>query len=261
MSIYGAIMKQTKSVYRYHNGLRDGIPIGLGYLSVSFGFGITAVGQGLHVLEALLISMTNLTSAGQVAGVTVMVSGATMLMLIAEMILTQIIINLRYSLMGITLTQRLDESCTTKHRLLMSFGMTDEIFALAASKPYPVGPSYFYGLMTAPYIGWAMGTLCGALAGQILPESVRFALGIAIYAMFIAIILPPMRRERGVLAAVAIAAALSCCVHYLPFLQFISDGFSIIICAVLAALLMAWLKPIPDDEREKKSEEGSADET
>lgn len=241
-------MKNKISPYRYREGLRDGVPIGLGYLSVSFGFGITAVGQGLHVLEALLISMTNLTSAGQVAGVTVMVSGGVIAMVVAEMILTQIIINLRYSLMGITLTQRLDDRCTTRHRMLMSFGMTDEIFALAASKPHPVGPSYFYGLMTAPYIGWASGTLLGALAGQILPTSVRLALGIAIYAMFIAIVLPPMRRERGVLMAVAIAAGLSCLVHYLPFLQFISDGFSIIICAVAASLLMAWLKPIEGEE-------------
>lgn len=241
-------MKSRVSPYGYTNGFRDGIPIGLGYLSVSFGFGITAVGQGLQVLEALLISMTNLTSAGQVAGVTVMVSVGTIAMIVAEMILTQLIINLRYSLMGITLTQRLDSKCTTGHRLLMSFGLTDEIFALAASKPYPVGPSYFYGLMTAPYIGWASGTLCGALAGQILPDSVRFALGIAIYAMFIAIVLPPMRRERGVLMTVAIAAGLSCLIKYLPFLQFISDGFSIIICAILASLLMAWLRPISQEE-------------
>ncbi|MBQ9760954.1 MAG: AzlC family ABC transporter permease [Clostridia bacterium] len=241
-------MKQTNSPYRYLNGLRDGVPIGLGYLSVSFGFGITAVGQGLHILEALLISMTNLTSAGQVAGVTVMVAGGTVAMIVAEMILTQLIINLRYSLMGITLTQRLDSNCTTRHRLLMSFGMTDEIFALAASKPYPVGPSYFYGLMTAPYIGWAGGTLLGALAGQILPMSVRLALGIAIYAMFVAIVLPPMRRERGVLMVVAIAAGLSCLIRYLPFLQFISDGFSIIVCAIIASLVMAWLKPIEEKE-------------
>ena len=242
---------QTKSVYRYRHGLRDGIPIGLGYLSVSFGFGITAVGEGLRVLEALIISMTNLTSAGQVAGVTVLTAGGTAALIIAEMIMTQLIINLRYSLMGITLTQRLDSRCTTKHRLMMSFGLTDEIFAVAVSKPYPVGPSYFYGLMTAPYFGWALGTLCGALAGQIFPMSVRLALGIAIYAMFIAILLPPMRRERGVLLTVAIAAILSCCIRYIPVLQFISEGFSIIICAIVAALVMAWLCPIKSlDEKE-----------
>lgn len=248
-------MSKSISVYRFRHGLRDGIPIGLGYLSVSFGFGITAVGEGLRVLEALIISMTNLTSAGQVAGVTVLTAGGTVGMIVAEMILTQLIINLRYSLMGITLTQRLDGRCTTKHRMMMSFGMTDEIFALSASKPQPVGPSYFYGLMTVPYVGWALGTLGGALAGQIFPMSVRLALGIAIYAMFIAIILPPMKRERGVLMSVAIAAGLSCCVHYIPVFSFISEGFSIIICAVIAALLMAWLCPVSEsDGREEDGE-------
>jgi len=145
----GVEMTQGISPYRYREGLKDGLPIGLGYLSVSFGFGITAVGEGLRILEALLISMTNLTSAGQVAGVTVIVAAGTLL----EMMLTQLVINLRYSLMGITLTQRLDARCTTPRRMLMSFGMTDEIFAVAVSKPHPVGPTYFYGLMTLPYIG------------------------------------------------------------------------------------------------------------
>ncbi len=240
-----------RSPYRYSDGLRDGLPIGLGYLSVSFGFGITAVGEGLRFLEAVLISMTNLTSAGQVAGLTVIVTAGTLL----EMILTQFVINLRYSLMGITLTQRLDSRCTTQKRLLMSFGMTDEVFAVAVSKPYPVGPSYFYGLMTLPYFGWSGGTLLGALAGQVMPDSLRQAMGIMIYAMFIAIILPPMRQERGVLFAVLIAGVLACAVYYLPFLKWISAGFAIIICAVIAAAVTALLRPVDDED---EGEEGSA---
>ena len=236
-------MPQNISPYRYRHGLRDGLPIGLGYLSVSFGFGISAVGEGLRVLEALIMSMTNLTSAGQVAGVTVIVAAGTLF----EMILTQLVINLRYSLMGITLTQRLDARCTTPRRMLMSFGLTDEIFAVAVSKPYPVGPSYFYGLMTLPYIGWAGGTLLGALAGQILPTELRMSMGIMIYAMFVAIVLPPAKKEHGVALVVMLAAALSCCVRFLPFLQWISGGFSIIICAVIAAAVMAIVKPISED--------------
>ena len=235
-------VKGLHSPYGFGNGFVDGIPIGLGYLSVSFGFGISAVGDGLRILEALIISMTNLTSAGQVAGVAVIVTGGTLI----EMILTQLVINLRYSLMGITLTQRLDLRCTTPHRLLMSFGLTDEIFAVAASKPYPVCPRYFYGLMTAPYLGWALGTLLGALAGHILPADVRSAMGIMIYAMFIAIILPPMKKEIGVLFTVLVSAVMSCCMHYLPVLNTVSDGFSIIICAVLAAALMAIVHPIDE---------------
>ena len=171
-----------------------------------------------------------------------------------EMILTQLVINLRYSLMGITLTQRLDARCTTPHRLMMSFGLTDEIFAVAASKPYPVCPKYFYGLMTAPYIGWALGTLLGAWAGHILPSELRSAMGIMIYAMFVAIVIPPMKKNIGVLLTVLVAALLSCAMYYLPGLNSISTGFSIIICAVLAAVLMAILRPIPDG-----GEDGDAD--
>jgi len=238
-------LKNTLSPYRFGNGFVDGIPIGLGYLSVSFGFGISAVGDGLRMLEALLISMTNLTSAGQVAGVAVIVAAGTLI----EMILTQLVINLRYSLMGITLTQRLDGRCTTPHRMAMSFGLTDEIFAVAASKPYPVCPKYFYGLMTAPYLGWALGTLLGAWAGNVLPKDVREAMGIMIYAMFVAIILPPMKKNVGVLLTVIFSAVLSCCMYYIPILNTVSSGFSIIICAVLAAALMALLRPIEDEER------------
>jgi predicted branched-subunit amino acid permease len=236
-------LKKGLSPYHFGNGFVDGIPIGLGYLSVSFGFGISAVGDGLRFLEALIISMTNLTSAGQVAGVAVIVAGGTVI----EMILTQLVINLRYSLMGITLTQRLDPRCTTPHRMLMSFGLTDEIFAVAASKPYPVCPKYFYGLMTAPYLGWTLGTLLGAWAGNVLPSDLRSAMGIMIYAMFVAIILPPMKKNTGVLFVVLLSAALSCCMHYLPVLNTVSTGFSIIICAVIAAAIMAILRPIKDD--------------
>jgi predicted branched-subunit amino acid permease len=157
-----ALMAKTISPYHYKDGLKDGIPIGLGYLSVSFGLGITALSMGIKAFEALLISMTNMTSAGEVAGFIIIAASGG----IIEMILTQFVINLRYALMGISLTQRLDSQCTTRHRLLMSFGMTDEIFALAASKPYSVGPSYFYGLMTCPYLGWSLGTLLGAVAGS-----------------------------------------------------------------------------------------------
>ena len=239
-------MAKTISPYRYKDGLKDGIPIGLGYLSVSFGLGITAVSMGIKALEALLISMTNMTSAGEVAGFIIIAASGGIL----EMILTQLVINLRYALMGISLTQRLDSRCTTRQRLLMSFGMTDEIFVLAASKPDLVGPSYFYGLMTFPYIGWSLGTLLGALAGQILPTDLQMALGIMIYAMFIAIIVPPACKSRGVLGTILIAVGMSCCLEYIPIFSFISDGFAIIICALTAACIMALLAPVAEEEEE-----------
>lgn len=237
-------MSRGVSPYHYINGLKEGIPIGLGYLSVAFGFGITAVGTGIKALHAILISMTNFTSAGQVAGIMIIAASGSIL----ETILTQLVINLRYALMGISLTQRLDNRCNTLHRLLMSFGMADEVFALASSKPYPVGPSYFYGLMTCPYLGWILGTVLGSLAGQILPSQMQLAMGIMIYAMFIAIILPPARRDRGVLFTVLFAIGLSCCLRYIPIFSFISNGFTIIICAVISAAAMAFFCPIREEE-------------
>ena len=237
-------MARTLSPYRYIHGLKDGVPIGLGYLSVAFGFGISAVSSGLKILETLFMSMTNLTSAGQVAGVAIIVAGGTLL----EIMLTQLIINLRYSLMGITLTQRMDPQCTTLHRMLMSFAISDEIFVVCAAKPYPIGPSYFYGLMTAPYLGWAGGTLLGAIAGNILPDGIRNAMGIMIYAMFLAIIIPPMKKSKEVLFTVILAVLFRIAMAYAPGLKDISEGFSIIISAVLAAGITAWVRPLSDEE-------------
>ena len=234
----------NRSPYRYRQGLKEGIPVGLAYFSVSFGFGITAVTLGFRALQAILISMTNLTSAGQVAGVTVLAAGGTLL----ELILTQIVINSRYALMGITLTQKLSPECTTPHRLLMSLGITDEIFALAVSKPEPIGPAYFYGLMTTPYIGWTLGTALGAFAGQLLPESIRAALGILIYAMFLSIMLPVAKKRLGVLLTILFAIGFSCAFRYLSIFSSISEGFSIILSALLSAAIVALIRPVKEED-------------
>lgn len=240
-------MNATKSPYRFFDGVREGIPIGLGYLSISFGFGITAVSKGLSVLEVLMISMTNLTSAGQVAGVTVIVTAGTLF----EMFLTQLVINLRYALMGISLTQRLDAGCTRARRAWMSFGLTDEIFALAASKPYAIGTAYYSGLMLAPYIGWSLGTLLGSMAGQLLPKELLLSLSLMVYAMFIAVMLPPAKKEKGVLFAVLLAAALSCGFSFLPLLKQVSESIAIILCAVISAAVMALLCPLPEQDEDE----------
>ena len=227
----------------FRQGFRHGIPIGLGYLSVSFAFGMKAVGDGLTVLQAVLISMTNLTSAGQIAALPLMVGGASL----AEMALTQLTINLRYALMSLSLSRKLDGSMGTLQRLIFSFANTDEIFAVASSQPGKVGSHYLYGLMTAPWIGWSLGTFLGGAAGTLLPAFVRSALGIAIYGMFLAIILPPARKSRPVCFVVLTAVALSLCFHYIPGLNTVSSGFVIIICGVLAAALGAWLYPAEED--------------
>lgn len=226
------------------NGIKDGIPICLGYLSVSFGFGILAVGLGLSALEAVGISAANLTSAGQVAGVGIIAAGGSLI----EMALTQLVINIRYSLMGISLSQKLDENFNTMHRLFASFGITDEIFAVASAKK-KVSPYYMYGLIIISALGWVSGTFLGASAGNILPSSVSGAMGIVLYGMFLAIIIPPARESRSVLCAVLIAAALSILFYYV--FTAVSSGFAIIISAVGAALVCAWIFPIPDEEAEK----------
>lgn len=230
----------------YLNGLNKGIPIALGYLSVSFGFGITAVGKGLTGLQAILISMTNLTSAGQIAGIGIIAACGGVI----EMILSQFVINIRYCLMGIALSQKLDKSFTTLHRLITSFGITDEVFAVAAAEPRQIGRRFMYGLITLPYIGWTLGTVLGAYAGHVLPDSVCSALGIAIYSMFVAIIVPPSKTDRGVLAAVLISSVMSCCFYYIPCFSGLSQGFSIIICAFVTSALMAWIAPKKEEEDE-----------
>jgi len=236
-------MEIRASKLRFRHGLRDGLPIALGYLSVSFGFGITAVAKGLSALPALLISMTNLTSAGQVAGLSVIAASGALI----EMIMTQLIINLRYSLMGLTLTQRLDDTFSTLHRMAVAFFITDEIYAVSSSKSDCVNTRYMYGLGLLPYVGWAAGTLLGAVAGSLLPADVSGALGIAIYGMFVAIIVPPAKRDRGILLAVVLAAGISCVVKYVPLFSFITQGFAIIICALLAATLAALIFPVKED--------------
>lgn len=227
---------------KFRHGLRDGLPIALGYLSVSFGFGISAVAKGLSALPALLISMTNLTSAGQVAGLAIIAASGAVI----EMIMTQLIINLRYSLMGLSLTQKLDDTFSTLHRMAVAFFITDEIYAVASSKSEGVNTRYMYGLGLLPYIGWSLGTLAGAVAGELLPTHITSALGIAIYGMFVAIIVPPAKKERGILFTVIIAAVLSCVLKYVPLFSFVTQGFAVIICAVIAAALAAIVCPVKE---------------
>ncbi len=237
-------MTNEKSQNSYLYGLNKGLPIALGYLSVSFGFGITAIGMGIHPIGTILISLTNLTSAGQLAGIGIIAACGA----IIEMILTQLVINMRYCLMGLALTQKLDSSFTTPHRMITSFAITDEVFAVAAAERGLIGRRFMYGLITLPPIGWTLGTVLGVYAGQILPLSLCAALGLALYSMFIAIIVPPAKEDKGVLFAVLIASAMSCAMFYLPGLNKISTGFQVIICAVTASAVMAVVAPKDGEE-------------
>lgn len=231
----------------FSKGFKDGVPIGLGYLSVAFTFGIMAVRGGLSVVQAVLISMTNVTSAGQLAGLELMIASAPLF----EMALTQLVINLRYALMSLSLSQKMDSSMTVPRRMFFAFCNTDEVFAVASGQPGTVGISYLTGLMTAPYFGWALGTLLGAAAGSLLPELILNALGVAIYGMFIAIIIPPARKSRSVRAAVILAALLACIMRYTPCLRNISGGFAVILCAVPVSAFCAKMFPIREEGDEQ----------
>ncbi len=228
----------------FKKGLKDGIPIALGYLSVSFAFGVTAVDMGIPALIALLTSMTNLTSAGQLAGITVIAVFGTLL----EVVLTQVVINARYFLMSLTLSQKLDGKFRFIDRVLCAFGVTDEIFAVAVHNKEPITKRYIWGLIFLPYFGWAIGTISGALMGNVLPEMLINALSIALFAMFIAIIIPGAMENHKVLPVIFISALISCIIYFVPLFSFISQGISYIICALIASVIGALLFPIKEGE-------------
>lgn len=236
---------------RFRKGLIDGLPIGIGYLSVSFAFGIFAVSGGLGILEALLISMTNLTSAGQLAAVPIIISGG----MLSELIASQVIINLRYALMSVSLSQKFDKTVTLRDRFIIAFFNTDEIFAVSVSKPENVGRAYMYGLAIPPFLGWSLGTLLGGLAGDILPTLITNALGIAIYGMFIAIVAPVAKKNLSVAGCVLVSAVLSCAFRYAPVLKTVPSGFVIIICAIITSGVFALLAPVKIQEGTVRADE------
>ena len=235
----------------YGLGLRDGLAIGVGYFSVSFTFGILAMNGGLSQLVAGLISLTNLTSAGQFAGLTVILAHGSLV----ELALTQLVINLRYALMSLSLGQRLGPEFTTRRRMIVAFANTDEIFAVAMGRKEPLTPAYMYGLATLPILGWTGGTLVGAFAGAVLSAPVRSALGVALYSMFIAIVVPPMRHSRSVRWVVAAAVAISCVLALEPVAAVVGSGFAIVLSTLAAAALGAFLFPVDaaPDKAEKEA--------
>lgn len=236
-------MREAKTA-AFQKGLKDGLPICLGYISVSFAFGVMATQGGMPAWAALVISMSNMTSAGQVAGTNLILSGGMYL----EIAVTTFVINIRYMLMSLSLSQKVDEAMTGLQRWVLSFGVTDEIFAVAMQQKDTVSASYLSGLILTPYIGWSLGTLVGATATDLLPGSVRTALGIAIYGMFLAIIIPPARKSAPVARVIAIAVALSCLFRWVPVLNRLSGGWVIILCAVAASAYGALRYPVQETE-------------
>ena len=230
----------------YTAGMKAGMRVCIGYFSVTFGFGAMAVAQGLSIWHAILISATNLTSAGQFAGLTVIAAGAALI----EMILTQLVINSRYALMSLALGPRFGPNVGTGKRLVAAFFNTDEIFALGMARERKLTASYFVGAGTVAAIGWVGGTALGAFAGSVLPLAVRAALGVMLYGMFIAIVVPQTRQEKPILLSVALALVFSCLFSWVPVLKNVSAGLAIVICTVAAAAICALVCPVDEEVAE-----------
>lgn len=230
-----------RSQNAFRRGIHAGLPIGLGYFSVSLSFGILAISYGFSWWQAVLISMVCVTSAGQFAGIGIMCSPGQYI----AMLVSQLTINVRYSMMGVSLSQKVDSRFGKLWRWILGFFITDEIFAVAAAERELSRP-FFLGLTVLPYTGWALGTLCGALVGNILPQRLMNALCIALYGMFVAIVVPVAKKEKPVLAVVVLAMTVSCLFTWLPGLKDISSGISVSLCAILAAAAGAAVFPVKE---------------
>ncbi len=231
---------------RFTNGLKDGLPIALGYVSVAFAYAISAMSAGFPAWFPVLVSFTNFTGTGQFAGTNLIAAGAGVL----EIAATMLVINIRYTLMSVSLSQKLDSGVKLWQRSVLALGVTDENYAVAIRSPKRLNFSYLSGLMLCSFCGWVGGTALGALLGDILPEALMNALGIALFAMFVAIILPAARDDKKVLLLVALSTAASCLFYFTPVLDRLSDGWVIIICSVVCTAAVAFLFPKKEDDAE-----------
>ena len=228
------------------DGIRDGIPICLGYFSVSMAFGLTCVLSDIPIWAAVMISLTNLTSAGQFAGMNLIAANGALV----EIGLTTLIINIRYFLMSISVSQKVEQKMSMKKRLAVAFGITDEIFAVSMQRDHALTSAYMAGLILTPVIGWTSGTFVGAAATSLMPPVLSNAFGIALYGMFVAIIVPPAKEQKNVLFAVVLAIAASVACKYLPVIKNLSSGWTIILITIIVCVIAAWLFPVEESEDE-----------
>lgn len=229
-------------------GIRDGIPIGLGYFVVAFSLGIAARNAGLTPIEGFVASMLNNASAGEYAAFVLMAADASYL----ELAIVTLIANARYLLMSTALSQRFSPSTGTLHRILVGFDVTDELFGIAIARPGKVDPFYSYGAFIPAIPGWAVGTALGIIVGNILPARLVSALSVALYGMFLAIIIPPARHNRVVLGCVVVSFAASLVFSLLPMLAALSAGTRTIILTVAISSLAALFFPVSDDQLEQE---------
>ena len=227
-------------------GFRDGIPIGLGYLAVSFSLGITARNAGLSALQGGIASLLCLASAGEYAGFTLIAASAAL----TELALMTLIINLRYMLMSLALAQKTDPKMPFFHRLIFGAAITDELFAINIARPGLLEPLYYYGAIAISAPLWALGTSLGIIAGEILPARAVSALSVALYGMFIAIIIPQAKKNKVIACLIMICFAASWCAESLPFLQSVSSGTKTIVLTIIIASAAALLFPVKEQPYE-----------
>lgn len=228
----------------YIKGLRDGVPIALGYFAVAFTLGIVAKSAGLTAFQAGLAALLTNASAGGYAGFTLISAGAGYF----ELALTELIVNARYLLMSCSLSQKLPPETSVLHRMLVAFDVTDEIFGISVSVDGPLNQFYNYGAMSVSIPGWALGTVFGVLMGNVLPESLVSALSVGLYGMFLAIIIPPSRKNKVIAGLVCISMILSFAFSKLPLLSSISSGMRVIILTVVISLTAAILFPVKEEQ-------------
>lgn len=227
----------------FFRGMRDGIPIGLGYFAVAFTLGIAAKKAGLTAFQASVMSATMLASAGQFAGIGMIASGAG----IMEIAVTELVVNLRYLLMSGALSQKVRRDKPFYHRFFMAYEVTDEIFGIAMTVEGRLHPAYMYGAAAVAAPGWVLGTFLGAVIGMILPDGVMSAMNVALYGMFLAVVVPPSKKCRVIAGVVAASMAASAVFSMLPGLNRISSGFRMIILTVILAGAAAALFPVKED--------------
>lgn len=255
METYDSITKQNTSGKgrraSFFQGIRAGVPIGMGYFAVSFTLGITARNAGLTPWQAMVMSMALHASAGQFAAIQVIASSAGFL----EMAVTSFIVNLRYLLLSSSLSQKISSRTKSFHRFFMAFFVTDEIFGISAAQPGYVNPFYVYGAALVAAPSWEIGTFLGASVGNILPPSLANAMNVALYGMFLAIIIPPSKKDRFIAGIVVLSMAASLLFSLVPGIRDISDGFRIILLTVLIAGVAAVLRPIETSSKTAEMDE------
>ncbi|MBP5407652.1 MAG: AzlC family ABC transporter permease [Bacilli bacterium] len=229
----------------FFDGMKKSIPICLGYLAVSFTFGIYCTNMGLFPLVSFIMSLTELSSAGQFAGVEIINKNA----LLIEIAAVVLIINLRYILMSISLSTRIDKNTKLYQKLIFGFAVTDEIYALAIKEKKEISAKFMFGMMILPILGWSIGTLLGALSSKIIPSSVSTCFNLALYVMFICVIFPDAKKSYKVLLCIAISALISCILYYIPYLNtHISLGFKLMIATIISCTFMTLVFPRKEEE-------------